>query len=66
MEAVKRYLLEIVLGAALGGAVGAIVVPAMNRRGATPGPWILAVAVAAGIAAAVWFGERVSRRKHRA
>jgi hypothetical protein len=66
MEAVKRYALEIVLGAVLGGAVGAIVVPATTRQDAAPGPWVLWVAVAAGIAAAVWFGERVSRRKRRA
>jgi hypothetical protein len=66
MESVKRYALEVVLGALLGGAVGAMVVPALVRQGVAPGPWVLAVAVAAGIGAAVWFGESVYRAKRRA
>jgi hypothetical protein len=66
MDAQKRYALEVVLGAWLGGAVAAAVVPVASRAGSAPGPWVVWVAVAAGIAAAVWFGERAFRRRRRA
>jgi uncharacterized membrane protein YccC len=64
MDRLKRYVLEVVLGAILGGAAAAFIVGLMTREGTPPpGPWMVWVLMAAGIAVAVWFGEGLQRRR---